>query len=87
MEKSVENMVPLKGLPFNSSMISFHISKNTYIHCKSMFICWVSLFCNVSTFGPMAQATLKVRTQHMSHDIDTFANYQKCEEVWKQGAT
>jgi hypothetical protein len=25
MEKSVENVVTLKGLPFNSSMISFHI--------------------------------------------------------------
>jgi hypothetical protein len=24
-EKSVENMVTFKGLPFNSSMISFHI--------------------------------------------------------------
>jgi hypothetical protein len=24
-EKSVENMVTLEGLPFNSSMISFHI--------------------------------------------------------------
>jgi len=25
MEKSVENVVTLEGLPFNSSMISFHI--------------------------------------------------------------
>jgi hypothetical protein len=24
-EKSVENMITLEGLPFNSSMISFHI--------------------------------------------------------------
>jgi hypothetical protein len=34
-EKSVENMVTLEGLPFNSSMISFHIwlfkKINTYI--------------------------------------------------------
>jgi hypothetical protein len=29
------------------------------IHCKTMFTCWVSLFCNGFTLGPMAQrATL-----------------------------
>ncbi len=39
-EKSVEDVVTLEGLAFNSSMISFHIfgcSKNGYIHCKTMF--------------------------------------------------
>jgi len=44
-EKSVENVVTLESLPFNSSMISSHIwlLKNQYIHCKTMFTCWVSL--------------------------------------------
>jgi hypothetical protein len=54
-------MVTLEGFPFNSSMISFHIwlhSKNQYIHCKTMFTCWVSLFCNGFTHRPMAKATL-----------------------------
>ncbi len=30
---------------------------DTYI-CKTMFTCWVALFCNGFTLGPMAQATL-----------------------------
>ncbi len=40
-EKSVENVVTLQGLPFNSSMISFIFccSKNQHIHCKTMFTC------------------------------------------------
>jgi hypothetical protein len=40
-EKSVENVVTLEGLPFNSSMISFHIwlFKNQYIHCETKFTC------------------------------------------------
>jgi hypothetical protein len=36
----------------------FGCSKNPYIHYKTMFTCWVSLFCNGFTLGPMAQATL-----------------------------
>ncbi len=36
----------------------FGCSKNPYIHCKTMFTCWVSLFCNGFTLGPTAQATL-----------------------------
>jgi hypothetical protein len=36
----------------------FCCSKKQYIHCKTMFTCWVSLFCNRFTFGPRAQATL-----------------------------
>ncbi len=32
--------------------------KNRYIHCKTMFTCWVSLFCNGFTLGPTAQVTL-----------------------------
>jgi hypothetical protein len=36
----------------------FGCSKNRYIHCKTMFMCWVSLFCNGFTLEPMAQATL-----------------------------
>jgi len=46
-EKSVENVVTLEGFPFNS-----------YVHCKTMFTCWVSLFCNGYTLGLMAQVTL-----------------------------
>jgi hypothetical protein len=47
-------------LPFNSSIISFHIwlFKESILHCKTMFICWVSLFCNGFTLGPTAQATV-----------------------------
>ncbi len=53
-EKSVKNVVTLKGLPLNSSMISFHIwlFKNPYIHCKTIFTCWFSLFCNGFTLRP-----------------------------------
>ncbi len=59
-EKSVEDVVKLEGLPFNSSIISFHIwlFKKSILHCKTMFICWVSLLCNGFTLGPTAQATL-----------------------------
>jgi hypothetical protein len=35
-EKSIEDVVTLEGLPFNSSMTSFHIF---HIHCKIMFTC------------------------------------------------
>jgi hypothetical protein len=40
-QKSIENVVTLEGLPFNSSMISFHIwlFKNWYTHCKATFTC------------------------------------------------
>jgi hypothetical protein len=59
-EKSVGDVVKLEGLPFNSSMISFHIwlFKKSILHCKTMFICWVSLFSNGFTFGLTAQAIL-----------------------------
>ncbi len=62
-EKSVENVVTREGLPFNWSMISFHIfgcSKNRYIHCKRVFTCWVSLLCYRFTLGPTTQATLVI---------------------------
>jgi len=36
----------------------FGCSKNWYIHCKTMFTCRVSLYCNGFTLGPTAQATL-----------------------------
>jgi hypothetical protein len=36
----------------------FGCSKNWYIHCKTMFTCWDSLFCNGFTLGPTAPATL-----------------------------
>jgi hypothetical protein len=34
------------------------VQKNRCIHCKTMFTCWVSRFCNGFTLGPTAQATL-----------------------------
>jgi len=40
----------------------FGSSKNRYIHCKTMFTCWVSLVmgshCNGFTLGPTAPVTL-----------------------------
>jgi hypothetical protein len=36
----------------------FDCSKNGYRHCKTIFTCWVSLFCNGFTLGPTAHATL-----------------------------
>jgi len=36
----------------------FGCSKNRYIHCKTLFTCWVSQFCNGFTLGATAQATL-----------------------------
>jgi hypothetical protein len=36
----------------------FGCSKNWHIHCRTMFTCWVSLFCNGFTLGPMAEVTL-----------------------------
>jgi hypothetical protein len=35
----------------------FGCSKNWYIHCKTMFMCWVFLFCDGFTLGPMAHST------------------------------
>ncbi len=58
-------MVTLEGLGFESyhsiqAWFPFKFGcskKNQYTHCKTMFTCWVSLFCNGFTLGPMAQAT------------------------------
>jgi len=60
MERSVENMVTLSGLPFNSTTTSFHILlfENWIYTLQNNVICWVSLFCNRFRLGPMAQATL-----------------------------
>jgi hypothetical protein len=57
-EKSVENVVTLEGLPFNSSMISFHIwlkKTNTYIakQCSHVEFPYFGF-----TLGPTAHATL-----------------------------
>ncbi len=59
-EKSVKNVVTLEGLPFNSSMISFHIWLfKKLIHTLQNNVHMLSfLFCNGFTLGPMAQATL-----------------------------
>jgi hypothetical protein len=59
-EKSVENVVTLGSLPFNSSMISFHIwlfkklihTLQNNVHMLS------SLICNGFTLGPIIQAAL-----------------------------
>jgi len=42
----------------------FGCSKNQYIHCKTMFTCWVSLFCNGFTLGPMTHDTLFLMKSH-----------------------
>jgi hypothetical protein len=53
----VENVVALEGLSFNSIQawfpFIFGYSNDSYIHCKTMFICWVSLFCSGFTFGTL----------------------------------
>jgi hypothetical protein len=57
-EKSVENVITLEGLPFNSSMVYFHIWQfNTYI-AKQCSHVEFPYFCNGFTLGPTAQATL-----------------------------
>jgi len=38
----------------------FGCLKNQYMCCKTMFTCWVSLFCNRITLGPIVQATLVI---------------------------
>jgi len=59
-EKSVENVVTLEGLPFNSSMISFPIwlFKKSIHTLQNNVHMLSSLFCNGFTHGPTAQATL-----------------------------
>ncbi len=55
----------------------FGCSKNRYIHCKTMFTCWVSLFCNGFTLGPRAQATL------MKNKFNLFLYYHKGFFIYK----
>jgi hypothetical protein len=59
-EKSVENVVTFEGVHSIQAWFPFIFgcSKNQYIHCKTMFTCWISIFCNGFTLGPMTQATL-----------------------------
>jgi len=46
-------------IQFKHDFLSYlAVQKNWYIHCKTMFTCWVSLFCNGFTLGPTAKATL-----------------------------
>jgi len=46
-------------IQFKHDFLSYlAVQKIEYRHCKTMFTCWVSLFCNGFTLGPMAQATL-----------------------------
>jgi hypothetical protein len=68
-EKSVENVVTLEGLPFNSSMISF-----SYLAVQKMDTCIAKqcshvefpFFFNGFTLGPTAQATLMLIKFDMS---------------------
>jgi hypothetical protein len=65
----------LEGLPFNCTIQAwfpfiFGCSKIGYTHCKTMFTCWVSLFCKRFTLGPMAQATL------VSYDLHILVRMQ-----------
>ncbi len=55
-EKSVENVIWFEAYHSIQAWFPFIFgcSKNWYLHCKTMFTCWVSVFCN----GPTAQATL-----------------------------
>jgi hypothetical protein len=59
-EKSVENVLTLEGLPFNSNMISFHIWLfKKSIHTLQNNVHMLSfLFCNGFTLEPTAHATL-----------------------------
>jgi hypothetical protein len=46
-------------IQFKHDFLSYlAIQKIESYHCKTMFTCWVSLFCNGFILGPMAQATL-----------------------------
>ncbi len=53
-------------IQFKHDFISYlAVQKIWYIHCKTMFTCWVSLFCRGFTLGPMTQATLwLLRNKH-----------------------
>jgi len=59
-DKSIENVVTLEGLPFNSSMISFHFWMfKKLIHTLQNNVHMLSfLFCNGFTLGPTTHATL-----------------------------
>jgi hypothetical protein len=60
-EKSVENVLTLEGLPFNSSMISFHIwlfEKWIHAFAKQCSHVEFPYFLMGSLLGQMAQATL-----------------------------
>jgi hypothetical protein len=54
-ETSVENVLTLEGLPFNSSMISFHVLLfKKLIHTLQNNVHMLSLFCNGFTLEPTA---------------------------------
>ncbi len=59
-EKAVENVAALKAYHSIQARFPFIFgcSKNPYRHCKTMFTCWVSLFCNGFTLEATAQVTL-----------------------------
>jgi hypothetical protein len=52
-------VVTLEGLSSIQAWLPFIFGclKNQYIHSKTMFTYWVSLFCNGFTLGPMTHAT------------------------------
>jgi len=61
-KKSVENVIALEGLPFNSSMISFHIwlfkKVDTYFAKQCSHVEFPYFVMGLKHLGPMAQATL-----------------------------
>ncbi len=52
---------------------TFGCSKNWYLCRKTMFTCWISLFCNGFTLEPTAQATLVYTKKYLKAK----------EELWK----
>jgi len=71
-EKLVEDMVTLEDLPFNSSMISFHIGlfKKSIHTLQNNVHMLSSLICNRFTLGPMAHATRVC----MKKELSKFCN-------------
>jgi hypothetical protein len=48
-------------IQFKHDFLSYLVvQKIQYMHCKTMFTCWVSLICNGFTLGPTTQATIVI---------------------------
>jgi hypothetical protein len=96
--KSVENVVTLEGLPFNSSMISFHIwavqKIDTYIAKQCSHVEFPYSFCNGFTLGPKATlvdnkanlTTKSIERVFMCLSYSSFANRIDWLAIGKTGA-